>query len=62
MSTIEATRRYTFRGEVLTRTYEPLIRAAKTDDQRDQLIVEYRALNRCYQVYVQWDRRVLALW
>ena len=27
-------RRYTFRDEVLTRTYEPLIRSAKTDRRR----------------------------
>ena len=29
--------------------------------QRTQLIVEYEALNKCYQVYVQWDRRALEL-
>ena len=27
-------RRYTFRDEVLTRTYKPMIRAAKTDRRR----------------------------
>ena len=34
-------RRYTFRDEVLTRTYEPLIRSAKTDRRRTRCLTRY---------------------
>jgi hypothetical protein len=46
-------RPYGFREDVLTRTYEPMIRKAESTGVRDQLGVEYLALNRCYEAYVQ---------
>jgi hypothetical protein len=55
LSTIETgtdpKRRYAFR-DVLARTYAGLIHSAGTEELRDQLRVEYEALNRFYSVYV----------